>query len=220
MATRSRSSLVRRAAVLLVGILGCERVPTTPSLDFRLVRLSDGSVAAGSHFYFLPPIGHQASFSGDFDGSQWPVVRICEMAGGSCRLEVAAFSRTSGTGGQLVTVDSEMEWYQVNWKTWQIPNYSPDKTRTYRIRVSVGAQELGFADVWVGPSFPTIPIKFRIEQGAVTPPPPAPVASFTFSCVDLACSFDASGSTAQADAARPRAVRPRRTALPPGAVTM
>src|SRR6266481_2539715 len=186
MATRSRSSFVRHAAVLLVGILGCERAPTAPTLDFRLVSLHDASNAGASYFYFLPPVGHQVSYSGVFDATASPEVRICEIAGSGCGIEVADMDMSSASGDERITVDAQNQLYETNWHSWRVPNYSSSKTRTYRIRVYVGGTLLGYADVWVGPSLPTIPIKFRLEvHAAPPPPPPAPVASFTFSCSHL-----------------------------------
>jgi len=199
MATRSCSRLVRHAAVLLVGILGCERAPTAPFLDFRLVSLNDGSNGGASYFRFLPPVGRQVTFSGVFDAAASPVVRICEVAGSGCGIEVATMTMSPASGDEIITVDAGDQRYETNWHSWRVPNFSSSKTRTYRIRVYVGADLLGYADIWVGPSLPTIPIKFRLETHA-PPPPPAPVASFAPTCSNLACSFDGSGSTAQSSA--------------------
>ena len=195
MATRSCSPVVWGAAVLLVGILGCERTPTEPSLDFKVVKLTTGA----EYFFFLPPVGKQVNYSGVFDPAARPEVRICEVSGSECGIEVAHMTMSPASGDEMIVLDVSHELYLVNWHSWRVPNYTPSKTRTYRIRVFTEGNLLGYADVWVGPSLPTIPIKFRLEVHA-PPPPPAPVASFGFSCTHLACSFDGSGSTAQATA--------------------
>src|SRR5882672_181156 len=129
MATRS-CSRIWRAAVLLVGILGCERAPTEPVLDFRLVSLNDGSNGGASYFLFLPPVGKQVRYSGTFDGTASPEVRICELSGNSCALQVALLTTSSANGGDFVTVDVADQRYEANWHSYRIPNYSPSKTRT------------------------------------------------------------------------------------------
>jgi Tol biopolymer transport system component len=190
MTTRSRSLPLRwvslASVVLLAAALGCDRrAPTGPGRPFAVMDLVDAAHNDGiAGFYFLPPLAPQPTFTGAFDPTLSPLVRICELVEDGCGTEIVVF------GAPVVTVDLQDELYQVNWRT---QSYPVQTDHTYRIRVFLGTRELGHADIAMGDNRPTIPIKFRIEQGL----PPAPVASFTFECQGLTCSFDASGSTAQ-----------------------
>jgi hypothetical protein len=89
------------------------------------------------------------------------------MKASTCAAVVAQFSMTTGTGSEVVRVDPSTQ-YQVNWHTDRCVQgpcrLSSDKT--YRIRVAVGLAELGFTDVALSHRR-TLPIKFRIEKGAV-----------------------------------------------------
>jgi hypothetical protein len=145
----------------------------------------DGAHGAGNaHFFFLEPIVPAPSFSGPFDAAQAPVVQVCELtSSGGCRVPlVAEFTMTGGTGSERVRVDPAEEHYIVNWHT---ALFGLDVSKAYRILVLVNSLELGHADVDVvasgrdqramnGAAFVavvdgrTLPIKFRIEDGAVT----------------------------------------------------
>lgn len=137
--------------------------------------------AGNLHFFFLPPMVSQPAFSGTFDGSLEPTVDICEWTGEACVLPLLAQFTTTGPGSETVQVVPTEELYTVNWHTNQ---FSLDPAKSYRIRVVVAGAELGHADVDVvasgrelknvntGEYIPledgrTLPIKFRIEQGAV-----------------------------------------------------
>ncbi|TMC67287.1 MAG: hypothetical protein E6J18_16365, partial [Chloroflexi bacterium] len=176
------------AAVSLV-LVGCaERVnaptaarPGAPSFEIR-----DGAHNNGNpHFYFLPPIVASPNATGSFDATQAPSVTVCQLASSGCPV-IAQFSMTTGTGSAVVRVDAASQSYVVNWQTDQCvtgPCTLPSGN-VYRIRVLVASTELGHADVQVvvsqqeaknvntGEFFPlvdgrTLPVKFRIEQGAV-----------------------------------------------------
>jgi len=158
------------------------RPPGVPSFEIR-----DGAHNSGNpHFYFLPPIVASPSATGSFDATQAPSVTVCPMAASDCGPVVAQFSMTTGTGSAVVRVDATNQVYIVNWQTDQCvtgPCTLPPGN-VYRIRVLVAGTELGHADVQVvasqqeaknvntGEFFPlvdgrTLPVKFRIEQGAV-----------------------------------------------------
>lgn len=127
----------------------------------------DAAHSAGSSgFYFLPPMVRQPSFGGSFDASLLPHTRVevCELPVSSC---VSA--------GTVRVADSH---YAVNWRA------AGDPAKTYRIRVLAAGTQLGFADVklarnaselknidsndYVGVVInQTLPIRFRIEEGAV-----------------------------------------------------
>jgi hypothetical protein len=161
--------------------------PTREILDAARSPLVQG-------FYWLQPLVKQPAFSGTFDPNVSPTVKVCELAGpppSTCTANVVAqFTKTAGTGGQLVTVNTGGQNYQANWHT-DLSNL--DAAKFYRISVFVGATELGHADVDPVNSgkelknvdtdelIPlldgrTLPIKFRIETGA-GPTQRAPVAS-------------------------------------------
>lgn len=154
------------------------RIPTatlTPS-GAAGAALVGGSPA----FYWLPPLAKAPSPTGTFDPALSPVVRISEWPGSQGAL-VAEFSMSSGPGSETVRLDAEGEFYIVNWHTREV---ALNPALNYRIRVLVDGFEVGFADVDVVASAKelktvdavnyfgvlngrTVPIKFRIEEGAV-----------------------------------------------------
>ena len=147
---------------------GCADQATAPTPRSPAYVISDGAHSGGNpHFFFLPPMVRQPTYSGTFDGSLSPVVEITQGASSLVSLNT--------------TIDLSTETYQAN---WHAGDYDLDPALTYRISVLVGAQVLGFADVDVvsrGSELKdvatgdyiglvdgrTLPIKFRIEQGAI-----------------------------------------------------
>ncbi|HET7322057.1 MAG TPA: hypothetical protein VFI96_06155, partial [Longimicrobiaceae bacterium] len=120
----------------------------------------------------------QAEHDGVFDPSLSPVVEICQWEE-ACTRSIARFT-TDGKGSEAVQVHGE-ESYSVNWHTRKSHLQSGT---VYRIRVTVNGTELGHADVVVGKKAEqlknvdtgdliplsngrTLPIRFRIEMGAV-----------------------------------------------------
>lgn len=145
--------------------------------------ISDASNGGGNpHFFFLPPIVRPAAHGGSFDPNASPTVSICEWGESTCIGEpVATFTTTTGSGSEVVRVDPVEEQYVVNWHT---KLFTLHDGSTYRIRVLVQGHLLGYADVDMyqsrqevknidtGEYVPvgdggTLPIKFRIEEGAV-----------------------------------------------------
>jgi len=172
----------RLAALSLCLVLACREAPTVAPAR-PAASISDASHSAGNpHFHFLPPLVPQPSFTGTFDGTFAPVVRICAWDGSRCVLPlVAEFTTAAGPGSETVRLDPLGELYVVNWKSG---DFQLDPTQTYRISVLVGRTELGFADVDVVSSRRelrnvqageyvglvdglTLPIKFRIERRAM-----------------------------------------------------
>ena len=156
-----------------------DRKPATPPAP--QFAISDAAHGGNVHFFWLPPtVGHPGSFNGPFDGSQSPEVHICDLS--SCgTMHVATFTTTSGSGSEVVRVVLEDEHYVVNWHT---DEFALSSAATYRISVLVSGTELGFLDVQLGSNGSaaknlttneviglvdgrTLPIKFRIEEGAV-----------------------------------------------------
>jgi PKD repeat protein len=158
--------------------------------------LSDGAhsivgEAGNLHFYFLPPMVPAPEYGGIFDGTWTPVVKVFEYADGIIEPPVVEFTTDGGPGSETVRVVPEDEHYIVNWHT---KKYDLSDEKTYRISVDVEGFELGFVDVDVVTSGKalknvntdefiavkygrTLPIKFRIEEGALV----APTAIFTAS---------------------------------------
>lgn len=160
--------------------------PATPRAD-----IEDGAHGGNPHFYFLPPMVAAPAPTGTFDATVSPAVAICAWSGSACTTTVAQFTMTTGPGSETVRLDAADELYLVNWHTDQ---FALSTTATYRIRVLVGNQELGHADVSVvsnGSQLKnvatgeyiglvdgkTLPIKFRVEQGALVVPPAITAAS-------------------------------------------
>lgn len=169
-------------ATVLLGLAGCADradAPLGPPSP-PLAALSDGAHRGNDHFFFLPPMVPNPSYHGTFDAGLAPVVDICEWTGSGCLLPaVATFTTTTGPGSETVRVADDH--YIVNWHTDLFPL---DPGKVYRVRVTVAGTELGYADVSVVGSGRevknvntneyialvdgrTLPIKFRIEVGAV-----------------------------------------------------
>jgi Tol biopolymer transport system component len=140
-------------------------------------------------FFWLPPMVKNPSYSGQPDGTLKPHVLVCVWRADvdRCGDVVADFNTTGGTGSQTVRYDATAGLYIVNWdtKTCLRGACTLSTTQPYRIRVFVGGSQLGFADVDLadngkeiknldtsGDYVPlvngrTLPVKFRIEKGAV-----------------------------------------------------
>ena len=178
--TLSLKSTVARLlpALAIALILGCRDQSrlTSPQPPTIAAALVDGAHGGNPHFFFLPPIAPTPTPNGPFNPRLVPVVEICRALEAPC-----ATGHSFATLGP-VTVQDTMQ-YHVNWNT-RLLNV-PAGT-SVRIIVRIGtAHILGFADVDVvssagarnGPpnanlqlvDGQTLPIKFRIEQGALTP---------------------------------------------------
>lgn len=117
--------------------------------------------------------------SNAFDGTLSPTVEVCRVTNDACGPVLATFTRTSGSYGRLVTVDTADEEYQVTWPTGST---GAQAGQVYRVSVRVGTRSLGFMDVRMITSwwelfttdtevyYPWIAgvnlnVTFRIEQG-------------------------------------------------------
>ena len=179
------------ALVLLVPLLascsdqGDPHAPSIPEAPEQVV-----VDLTGGHFAFMTPLG-SGEKDGVFNPHLAPVVEICRLAGSGqptattpCAATVAWFSQTSGSGPERVTVDARREMYGivVNLSRYTLP------AGVYRIFVGTGrvgaGTPFGFTDVAIAPSSrearalagpgvatatatSDLPIKFRIEQGAL-----------------------------------------------------
>jgi len=190
------------SACLAAAVLGCTReepVPLAPG-NGPSFAISDGSSGGNLHFFFLPPLVKQPSFSGTFNPNLLPSVEICHLTTDpTCQNFVQRFA------GSDIQVGSS---YQVNWNTSPSVLTSGD---IYRVRVILGStpsgtasacpatsvsgfpasgpgcKEFGFLDTKPvatpqevpGTQIPGLyvflngsnnPVKFRIEKGALCAP--------------------------------------------------
>src|SRR5438552_844775 len=177
----NRSRLLMCAAALVAA--ACQDRQSPPAAPSFLIQ--DAAHNGGNpHFYWLPPMTRQPSFTGTFDGTLAPVVEISELGGvtGCASHVVATFTTTTGPGSETVRVDLVNQLYIVNWRT---KAFNLNTACTYRIRFLVAGLELGIADVDVVDNGAqlrrvdtddfvpllddgTLPIKARVELGAVT----------------------------------------------------
>src|SRR2546425_10729341 len=101
----NRSRLVMCAAALLAAACQDRQSPTAaPSYEIH----DAAHDLVNSHFYWLPPMTRQPTFTGTFDGTLAPVVEIREFAGSSpcvANRLVATFMTTTGPGSETVSVD-------------------------------------------------------------------------------------------------------------------
>ena len=152
-----------------------------------LAAVSDGANGGNPHFFFLPPLVPNPG-PGDNDESVSPQVVICQWDGAACVGTLATFTTDGATTtttqpGNSETVRVNRSHAIVNWHTG---GFNLDPALTYRICVRVGDVGLGFADVdvvatggeakdaaegFIGVvNGRTLPIKFRIEAGALDEP--------------------------------------------------
>ena len=170
-----------------VAFVACrdEQSPTAAKGPAISAEIRDAVNGGGNpHFFWLPPIVAAPTFTGVFNPRLSPVVEICSQNVSPCPdgQVHARFTTTSGSGAQIVRVDVTNQLYTVNWNT--DPSREPVGS-SFRIAVIVHKAVLGFADVDIvgtgkatnantGGDVPlvngrTLPIKFRIEDGALCP---------------------------------------------------
>ena len=194
-ASKSRASgvftwagrLAAIAALLLIATCEHSEKLTGPSFA-----ISDGAHLGNRNFFFLPPLvpdpSHDPDFDpGGFDPSLLPSVEICLLDGAVCAATQPpgfpiVFTTTTGPGSETVRLVLTDQLYLVNWNAG---DFNLDPASFYRIRVVVAGAELGYADVDVVDNGRelrnvntneyiglidgrSLPIKFRIERGAVT----------------------------------------------------
>ncbi len=157
---------------LAVGVtVACqnERSPVAPPPWGVLAELRPGVLSGGLDLVFLPPLARQPKgFAGGFNADLEPLVKIC-AGSGDCSTGDAVFAAQARVQGNH---------YQLDWQTER------GMSGLFRIRVLIGATELGFIDVELVrgagtaaiddaarvTAGSTLPIKFRIEGDVVTEP--------------------------------------------------
>src|SRR5437899_8942877 len=104
--------------------------PLRSSADF-----SDGRIPGGNpHFFFLPPLVKQPSFSGTFNPALRPVVEICQLDVDINDIPIACSATLTTISPGIVELDLVDELYHVNWNTLLPPIYV---TKFYSIHVHV-----------------------------------------------------------------------------------
>ncbi len=169
----------RVLTILAAGLIAVLFIALTTTIAYAVI--SDGSHGGNPHFYFLSPIFKNVSYSGEPDFSLDPVVEICpwDAIMRRCGVPIATFTTTSDLGDETIRISEDGN-YIVNWHTGDV--IDEDHT-VYRINVYAGGARLGFADVMLvnngkearnvdGDVIPlndnrTLPIRFRIEEGAL-----------------------------------------------------
>jgi alpha-tubulin suppressor-like RCC1 family protein len=185
-----------RAFVLLTPLfVACSRdltaPPHGPDLRVQAAIAVAGQLGSTPGFNFLPPIVQRApELAGESDLSLRPTIVICAVVGNACTTAIATLS-----GADVKTQDREDRddgddgddgddpkggHYRANWEA-NDPRLS--ESGAYRIVVSVGTLVLGYADLVVDAGSramvdrsrfavvrlnATLPIKFRVQRGAVS----------------------------------------------------
>lgn len=179
---------LRTAAVMLLAF-ACERHVATTGPSWAI---SDGAHLGGNrNFFFLPPLVPDPSGNSDFepdafDAAAIPAVEICALAADACAPNQpeefpVVFTMAGGPGSETIRLDVAAEHFIVNWNAG---DFALNPALVYRIAVLVYGARVGYADVDVVSSGRelrnvntnqyiglvdgrTLPIKFRIERGAV-----------------------------------------------------
>ncbi len=166
-------------SVVLSVIIGCD---IEPPVKYKVYSrdISDGAHDGNNHFFFLPPLVPRPDYSGTFDGTLSPEVEIVDSS--NSNEPIAHFTMTSGTGSEVIRVVPEEEHYIVN---FHLNKFSLIDSHIYRISVVLpdNSQVLGYADILIEKgkgvktvkneepiplvNGKTLPVKFRIEEGAI-----------------------------------------------------
>lgn len=198
---------------VLLGVTACADQPSSvepedipPILLERSLSIVDGVTGEGGNpgFKWILPIGDRLFFPGRGDGSLYPRIEVCPRndAGDGCANAplLVEFTRDDPDRDRRVSVDWRDQYYAV----WRMNDVRPERGGIYRIRVMIGDEELGHADIIAvrRPFFAAFlrrrdadpipvsdrgvfPIAFRIEDGALE-------AQF--------CDFDGDGDVQDCDA--------------------
>src|SRR5690242_1266039 len=119
-------------------IIACQDQRSMTGVKPPSALLSDGSTSGNIHFFFLPPLVKQPSFSGVFNPALKPIVVICQLDVGPPPLNppIGCSPGVAPINPGAVTVDVAGQQYKLNWDTRQ-SGIADDKF--YRIQVFGGA---------------------------------------------------------------------------------
>lgn len=188
-----RLSLGAAACILA---FACSSDTQSPTAEAPTYAVSDGAHNGNPDFFFLPPLFKNPVNSPNYEPNAAnltlkPTVEICELGAADASGARECIATVKQFPASALTIADQS--YQVNWKTDETPL---NVSKFYRIRVLVGASLLGFADVdpvssardlknvQTNEYIPlqdgrTLPIKFRIESGALCVVDGSPCASET-----------------------------------------
>ena len=177
--TRETQARALRATIMITtaaAAAACRDLPDIPQpaltgLGTPPAAFVDATHGGNASFFFLPPIAPRANGRGALDVSLTPVVEVCEWSANACAARPVS----------RLTARLEDEHYAANWTT---NGLGLDPSKAYHLRVLVAGSELGSADLAVVNNASesksvdasryvavvnksTLPIKFRIERGAV-----------------------------------------------------
>ena len=105
-------ALLRNRVLVALGVLAftaaCEgpTAPTDPSttIDNAQFTISDAANDGRAGFYFLPPtVSNSGPFSGEFDATLSPVVRVCRWVAGACAGDDMVFTRGAAPQSVMLT---------------------------------------------------------------------------------------------------------------------
>ena len=181
------------AITIAFAVVACTdaTMPVATSTVGPSFSISDGVHGGNPFFKFLAPMVANPGSGTNVNGLA-PVVDICEWNGSACTASLAHFTTdlsttTTTQPGNSETVRQGSDHYIVNWHT---AAFNLGFGATYRVCVSAGGLALGHADVEVVGSAKylksvntndyvgllddgTLPIKFRIQTGALEQAPDA-----------------------------------------------
>ena len=216
---------MRRIAVLaclsFLLVAACDRTAPTDNMQSPSPQAAklDGANGGNPHFFFLPPVVANPTYSGVFNPNLAPTLEVCATTAqdtdGHCASLVAKFY-TFAPSGQTAQITIDVDKYQLNWKA---SDYAIAEEVPFRVVVHLGDEMLGFFDMKksqgtyrdpdtnaVISSNSTVPIKFRIEEGVL--------------CGDEPECFEGTvgpnGGTFTIDG--PNGTKPAGTEFPPGAL--
>jgi hypothetical protein len=171
------------SSLLLISVTACDRSAPTDTMQVQTINATrlDGATGGNPHFFFLPPAVPNPTFSGVFNPNISPTVEVCTTTGqdafGHCTSLLVKFDRSQQLSGQTLDVSLTGGHYVVSWRA---KDYAVAENTPFRVVVLVGDIQLGYFDmVKIANSYKnadtnevisrngTVPIKFRIENGAL-----------------------------------------------------
>jgi hypothetical protein len=161
-----------RRCIVVLGILllaGCQ--DQGPRFQGAPLHNQVGIQSANPFFFWQSPVPPgSVTGTGDFYATLKPVVAICQQTASGCDAIAWSADGAAPAASAIATVNLADELYQVNWE-----NAKSHPRGTYTISVRVDAKPLGAVTVTLSESGSgdlnfsgnTVPIKFRIEVGAL-----------------------------------------------------
>lgn len=165
-----------------VGVIPFAEDISSAPVTARIVESAEGVEATNNpKFTFLPPLTQDPDFVGPFDPAARPEVQVCELDGEVCGPVVVTFTMDLGAASETIRLSLEDEHFIVNWHT---DEFALSDNAVYRVSILLGGRTLGSDDVRIVSNAGqakkagsdeifalkdgrTLPIKFRIREGAL-----------------------------------------------------